>query len=354
MARGKDKNAKALSTKSSKGKASAKPTKQPEQTSPALPLELQQKCLDLFRNTLRPEHQSSTLLQEVKGHLYNRDFAQAFGKSDYLNIYASRWSPSRALGYMHILSDISGHILSSKPPPAADGPAHFRICCIGGGAGAELVAIAAWLSQHQANLPIVSIHCTLTLLDIATWDMIASTLYEAVSTPPELSKYASTAVRESNKALVEPKLYQSSFIQKDALEMDEGTIQNTFGDAELVTLMFTLNELYSTSIPKTQQMLARLTSAVRPGSHMLVVDSPGSYSAVSVNGTEKQYPMQWLLDYTLVGAGQKRKDGGEPSWEKIVSDDSRWFRFPQGLSYPMELENMRYQIHLYKRLGDAG
>ena len=57
--------------------------------------------------------------------------------------------------------------------------------------------------------------------------------------------------------------------------------------------------------------------------------------------------MKWLVDHVLLGEGEG-KDGAE--WEKIVEDDSRWFRLPEGLSYPIALENMRYQIHLYRRL----
>ena len=41
-------------------------------------------------------------------------------------------------------------------------------------------------------------------------------------------------------------------------------------------------------------------------------------------------------------------------WEKVVDEESKWFRLPPGLRYPIELENMRYQIHLYRRLPDGG
>ena len=59
--------------------------------------------------------------------------------------------------------------------------------------------------------------------------------------------------------------------------------------------------------------------------------------------------MQWLLDHTLLETLQKDT---EASWKKIVSDDSIWFRLSENLTYPVELENMRYQMHLYQRQHD--
>lgn len=108
--------------------------------------------------------------------------------------------------------------------------------------------------------------------------------------------------------------------------------------------MFTLNELYSTSVPKTQRLLKNLTASMREGAYLLVVDSPGSYSTVAINGVEKKYPMQWLLDHTLLGRHPETA-----LWEKVLTNESQWFRLPEGLEYPLELENMRYQIHLFRR-----
>jgi 25S rRNA (uracil2843-N3)-methyltransferase len=105
---------------------------------------------------------------------------------------------------------------------------------------------------------------------------------------------------------------------------------------------------------KTQQLLQQLTDNMTPGSCLLVVDSPGSYSTVSINGAEKKYPMQWLLDYTLLGQSAKtEKDQRLSQWEKLTSEDSQWFRLDESLQYPIDLEDMRYQIHLYRRLDDT-
>ncbi|KAF7186880.1 25S rRNA (uridine(2843)-N(3))-methyltransferase [Pseudocercospora fuligena] len=354
MARGNDKS-NASKTKLSGGRGTTAPKRAQPSDNTGLPLALQQKCLDVFRNALKPQDQSTAIVQEVKGHLYNRDFAKAFGTAEYLNVYAARWSPSRALGYMQILSDISKDLFpdqDGKISKITDERQNFRICCVGGGAGAELVATAGWISRNADALPFQRVEST--FVDIAAWNSVVSDLFRASTTPPELSKYASAAAREANTALLEQGSYKIDFQQLDALAIEDKECHELFSKADMVTLMFTLNELYTTSIPKTQKLLARLTTELRSGSYLLVVDSPGSYSAVSVNGAEKKYPMQWLLDYTLIGTGQKGKDDDRPKWQKLVSDDSRWFRLPQGLQYPIELENMRYQIHLYKRLDDTG
>ena len=79
-----------------------------------------------------------------------------------------------------------------------------------------------------------------------------------------------------------------------------------------------------------------------------MIDSPGSYSSINLNGTEKKYPMQWLLDHTLLQSGG---NDDTQTWTKIAEDDAKWFRLADELEYPIELENMRFQMHLYKRNG---
>lgn len=316
-------------------------------------LDLQQKCLNIFRDALKPAGDDSEALQEVKKHLFNRDFVQAFGKESYLRAYAGRWSPSRALAYHQVLIDVQDEVLRDSDRATGDGV--FRAVCIGGGAGAELVSLATWLyvARHSTTTPLRVEKVYATLLDIAAWDPVITELHQAVITPPSLSAYASAAVREANEAMLMKEAYSVEFQRMDALAITGSQCQAIVGRADLVTMMFTLNELYSTSVARTQQMLARITASSRPGNHLLVVDSPGSYSTVSINGADKNYPMHWLLDLTLVGS-QKQPNGEKatPKWRKLVTDESRWFRLPPGLKYAIELENCRYQIHLYRRTED--
>ena len=120
-------------------------------------------------------------------------------------------------------------------------------------------------------------------------------------------------------------------------------------------MLFTLNELYSTSMSATTSLLLTLTSLAAPGTLLLVVDSPGSYSTVKLGETEKKYPMQWMLDHTLLkqAAGVGDEGGGE-RWEKVGAEESRWWRMDrERLRYGVagvELEDMRMQWHLFRRL----
>ncbi|KAG7054693.1 DUF3115 domain-containing protein [Colletotrichum scovillei] len=220
----------------------------------------------------------------------------------------------------------------------------INILSIGGGA-AELAALAAYLSQQPAYLK-----GTITCLDAAPWAPVVSKLHAALTVPPPASRYANEA-QATAAALVEPAArLSSSFSHLDALAMSRDQLSQTMGkEALLITLLFTLNELYTAAgIGKTTAFLLNLTATVPLGSLLLVVDSPGSYSEAAVGKESKKYPMQWLMDHTLVNKPQK--DGVFPGcrWEKVESNDSVWFRLAESLNYPIPLENMRYQMHLYR------
>ncbi|TKA83373.1 hypothetical protein B0A55_01036 [Friedmanniomyces simplex] len=328
----------------------------PDESEGTVPLELQQKCLTIFRDALRPSADDVAVLQEVKGHLYNRDFAAAFAKEEYLRVYASRWSPSRALGYVRVLADIQDHLLPDDELArlGQSDQESLEIVCLGGGAGAEVIALGGWWSVVTRSMPKIALQAR--FVDIAAWNDTVETLHKQCVTAPEISKYASAAAREANRPMLSGDAFSCHFHQQDVLDWPENVVHTVITPTtKLVTLFFTLNELYSASIPKTQHLLSQLTAALPANGFLLVVDSPGSYSTVSINGAERKYPMQWLLDHTLLSDSQQ-KAGIETAarWEKVVSDESRWFRLPLGLEYPIELENMRYQMHLYRRLATKG
>ena len=196
----------------------------------------------------------------------------------------------------------------------------------------------------------------LQLLDTAHWQDVVHQLHNGLTKSPPLSKYASAAAKAASSSLIADGDVVVKFRSEDVF----GTTQNQLDDLlgmrpMLLTLLFTLNELYTTSIGKTTAFLLKLTMAIKSGSLLLVVDSPGSYSQTNVGADARKYPMHWLLDHTLLEAQNgksARKDGqeGPASWTKIVSEDSKWFRMPEDLRYPIPLENMRYQMHLYRRL----
>lgn len=356
-----------------------------------LPLELQQLVLDIFKDTFSTRFNDTlpSLIQEVKKCLYNRDFVDAFGKEEYLEAYAMRWSPSRALAYLDIfcsLPDLCSNVTSSsrgrnreaeQAPGSPEGDSldskgstqskrATKILCLGGGAGAEMVALAGYLrylnnqQPNRGRSPPAdtknSVRFHITAVDIADWSSILHNLSSIITTPPPLSPYASAFAKASNIPLVDPNSYEMQFLKQDVLNMEVDKLAAILKDTTLVTLMFTLNELYTTSMPLTTTLLLSLTFLLAPGALLLVVDSPGSYSTVSIGGdeeAERKYPMQWLLDHTLLESaaiGSSKNSTQERQWEKLESCGSRWFRLPDGLKYGLDLEDMRYQVHLYRRV----
>lgn len=385
--------------------------------SSAIPVELQQLLLNVFKNAFSTQFDDNlqAVIQNIKQQLFNRDFEKAFGSEAYLEAYAIRWSPSRALAYLEILCSLphlSNQLLDSSrggaaqsgeaehpagtceevaydthveeratvPPPYTLMPTRplgrIKIACLGGGAGAEVVAFAGYL-RYLCSSAISStqsskessdsgsgtrIDFDIAAVDIADWSMVVHTLSTGVSSLPPVSKYASAALKAVNAPLLNSDNFGVNFYREDVLNMDVQLMASILQDTSLVTLMFTLNELYTASMSGTTNFLLSLTYILEPGSLLLVVDSPGSYSTVDVgkdankddlSTTPKKYPMQRLLDHTLleastIGSSRNTTLGGQ--WEKLISDDSRWFRLPEELKYPIDLEDMRYQLHVYRRL----
>ncbi|KIX96379.1 uncharacterized protein Z520_07645 [Fonsecaea multimorphosa CBS 102226] len=357
----------------------------PEPRGLVLPADLQQLILDAFCRAFSFKHNQIELdatIQEVKGHLFRRDFARAFAKPEYLDAYALRWSASRALGYTSIflhddlqrvwngLAETTTTTPNANASPSSRG-AHLpraagacSVVCIGGGGGAEVAACAATARTLQLTSCRLAVH----VIDIADWSACLSKLGHALSTPPTLAPFAAeSGAKAANKSFTTSDEVSVRFSQHDILAIGEADFQSIMIGAHLCTIMFTLNELFTASIGRTTAFLLALTDTMSPGSWLLVVDSPGSYSEVKVgsessategqgeesedaNTKARRYPMKWLLDHTLLEVAGKTPEG-KSKWRKSVSDDSRWFRLSQQqpLKYPMELENMRYQIHLYQR-----
>lgn len=324
----------------------------------------QQRVLDVFRDAFGEVLSSPNLtatLRSVKQALFDRDFARAFGDPDHVSMYAARWSPTRALCYASVLSGLREYLepLAPSSLPAdttqadedegddegTEPPRSLKVLSIGGGA-AELVAFAAFLGASSSP-------GSITLLDSGPWDAVIAQLTTTLTTPPPLSKYASAAAKLSNAAMIPASRFTSAFLQHDALTLGRERLSSLVGDAPLlVTILFTLNELFTAGgIGKTTAFLLDLTSTVPVGSLLLIVDSPGSYSETSVGKDAKRYPMQWLLDRIMLGTRGEPVNGRR--WAKLESQDSVWFRLADALDYPIPLENMRFQMHLY-RAEDAG
>ncbi|KAE8353650.1 hypothetical protein BDV28DRAFT_103793 [Aspergillus coremiiformis] len=355
---------------------------------------------------------TKTLIQTIKSHLYNRDFDSAFTDAgeDLLRAYALRWSAARALGYAGVFRSLLTVLLRQDGLISSTGPNH--VLCIGGGAGAEIVALAAaWRdvmdeadqgemlsagvtgvsldgsdrpgseSAQKASMGAISKSArhpalSVTAVDIADWSSVVDRLSYTIRSP------AVPGSKSHPAPLLHPGAgsddgdaagFAVRFSRSDVLSMSEdqlkGLLHCSTPDREssrdatvMVTLMFTLNELFSTSMAGATAFLLRTTDLLQPGTLLLVVDSPGSYSTLKLGkgkareGTgsstvqERQYPMKFLLDHTLLSVA-------EGKWERIYSQDSRWWRRDATrLGYDVGegagLEDMRYQVHIYRRLAN--
>lgn len=317
----------------------------------------QQRLLDNFTTALGPILEADNfteLLRDIKQALFERDFAAAFGRGEYLDAYAARWSPTRALCYAGIFRHhLPRHLKSLTPrqdnvsSPASS--SHVKMVCIGGCA-AEHVAFASYL-QSQSLSPSSSAHSgSLTLIDSASWSSVSTKFQNTLTSPIPLSKYASEAARVANMpVLSKPDQLNLQVLQQDALQVKEAQWADIFTNASIsaavvVTLFFTLNELYSEGgIIQTTKFLRALEASLPDQSLLLVVDSPGSYSEAALGKDKKRYPMQWLLHHTLTDP-----ESTAQHWSRLESHDSIWFRLPEQLKYPIPLEHMRYQLHLYR------
>lgn len=371
-----------------------------------LPLELQQLLLNIFRDTFPASQDFDALkpvLQEVKDALFQRDFERAFGKAEFLEAYAVRWSPSRALGYANVIAWLCEDVGRGLRwvEGLLDRKETSNVVCVGGGA-AEVMAFGAAMrylrpdlvgrpesgevtaSEDAANnLEKLSMSegslrsLDLTLIDTADWSEVVGKLQAGLATAPILHKYASASARASNASFIAPEAMKTTFVKNDVLrsgiQQEDAVTKSTpiwglwdRSRPTLITLLFTLNELYSDSISKTTAFLLEITKHACKDSLLLVIDSPGSYSETSIGSTavddegavveKKKHPMHWLMEYALLGKFSGSRGNGEEGsekevlWEKIYSEESRWFRLLEGLKYPVSLENMRFQIHLFKRL----
>ncbi|KJZ79663.1 hypothetical protein HIM_01132 [Hirsutella minnesotensis 3608] len=358
-AKAKSKTPSASSTRASKNGAASPLPSTSATTLHAQDTKDQQRLLNLFSDAfahLLSSDEFPGALQEIKQALFNRDFAAAFATESKVEAYAARWSPTRALCYAGILLGIRDHleqILSEDQREATpvtsshdevQGNAQvladsktLRVLSVGGCA-AEQIAFASFLSSTARR-------GTLILLDSAPWSHVIDLLQNEITSAPALSKYASAAAKASNRPLLRDSHMSTTFFQHDVLSLPQSRLAELLGmEPLLVTLLFTLNELYTNGgLSKTTKFLQSLGETLPSQSLLLVVDSPGSYSEAAVGKDKKCYPMQWLLNHTLL-------DTETPgcSWEKLESHDSIWFRLPEELSYPIQLENMRYQMHLYR------
>lgn len=327
-----------------------------------LPVDLQQLILDIFRVTFPASQEFADLkplLSHINEALLQGSYETAFRTEESREGYAIRWSPSRALVHANVLEQVCDEHGDSpwvERLVGDSGDVPTKVLCFGGGA-ADVMAMAAVLRYRRAAAvgkpsttsspsspppnPLFELH----LIDAADWSGVVLKLTTGLAKPPELSKYASAAARARNASFLSPEALRTKCTQAQILDLTQEDLRSIIDpDITLVTLLFTLNDLYTTSIRRTTSFLLKLSAAVPMGCLLLVVDAHNASS--TADGIEDAqagaYPMSWLLDKALL---PKRE------WEKMMGDTNRLFKFPEkGLSYPAGLENLKIQVHLFRRV----
>ncbi|KAJ6258854.1 hypothetical protein Dda_5749 [Drechslerella dactyloides] len=311
--------------------------------------------LTVFHDTFAPLFTPAlpAIIQDVKQALYQRDYVAAFDSPQKLQAYAARWSVARALAYFDM---IAGHWWSTDVTQrfTQRSSSPLNVTCIGGGAGAELVGIAAAFSlfaskpgEESENDRPDAPRLDITLLDFAAWNPIVESLYGTLT---------------DEHSTRQPQLYlpKSTFSvvchQQDILSTLSDVTVSSLASADIVTILFTAGELYSQSPTAATKLFVSLHAVTKPGALLVVVDSAGGFEELDVlkksgeassSSSIGGYKLGFLLDKTLTSRDR---------WETVASDDSRWWRVPpqlkDGAAYPLDLENMRCLVRVYRRSDD--
>ncbi|SCU90942.1 LANO_0D10330g1_1 [Lachancea nothofagi CBS 11611] len=294
-----------------------------------------QNVIDLFKVTFdqelyRDDRQTlSDAIQSVKTELYNRNYAAAFDSTEKRTAYCCRWSPSRAIAYTSLFCHLDAvrDIVQSNT--------NSEILCIGGGAGGELVSIAsifapsidfnAKYSTNKTELQNKTLR--VKLVDIADWTTEVQRLTEKLQETWLFDHAADLDIQSINK---------------DVLKMAPEDLN--LPSLNLITLLFTTNELFMAEKASSIRFFQRLNKDCASGCHLLIVESAGSYSHITV-GTKK-FPIQYLIDTLLLG---KRGQESTGAWDLVQEHDSLWYRSKDEIDYPLKVENMRFFYRLYRK-----
>ncbi|KAI5955392.1 hypothetical protein CANMA_004630 [Candida margitis] len=260
-----------------------------------------------------------SFIQKVKSHLYNRDYIAAFDDDNKRFGYASRWSPSRALAYASLFSSLLPVKEMLQEPENVK-----RVLCVGGGASSEVVGLGAVFCRLKEYHPNSPSQLDINVVDIADWSTVVS----------HLSTYMKQNWLHKEHSL------NTRFVNEDILSAKIDDLATL----DLVTLLFTTNELFAEKRKETIKFLHTLSNGCKKGSLLLIAESAGSFSHITIGN--KQFPVQFLIDTILVG---KQGEGNGP-WEIISENDSTWYRINEKeVAYPLKLENMRFFYRLYRK-----
>jgi 25S rRNA (uracil2843-N3)-methyltransferase len=123
------------------------------------------------------------------------------------------------------------------------------------------------------------------------------------------------------------------FQQADVLEAS-AALMKMVATSHILTLLFTLNELFEQSLLGTLSALGNIISKMAKGSLLIIADSFSDMSEVELKG--KKYRVTLLLD-NLNGL------------KRLHADDSRWYRVNKKFKYPVALQNVHYFLRVYQK-----
>lgn len=320
-------------------------------------------------------------IQKIKGLLYDKKWLEVFcGPEGLLESYAGRWVPSRAACFRELMGQLVGEVFdgegdvdqqlgqlslggdesdkdeeeaeeegqeekgedkegSEKVGKEASGnaspaekPTH-HILSLGGGAGSELLAISALIRSTLLARPRSHPSWTWTGIDIGNWHNVLKKLEGAVRMDWEITEDMLEVeyVKGDLIASIKPTAAKEGEKEDGDGEIMEGIAWGpidwkgllTRKSPALITLFFTLAELLTQSRPLTLSLFATLTTQCKPGTLFLIADSASDISEFAIGSEGRKWPAWMVVDAMLTGKGK--------GWEKVRGEDSRWFRFEEGV-----------------------
>lgn len=336
---------------------------------PALLIERQLlTALSLTLETALSDPNLSVKIQQIKALLYAKRFLEVFEREQWLDVYAARWVPSRVLAFREIFSEVG--LLDRRAEIAGilgrDGSGKGKtdgaqsVVCLGGGAGSEYVALAGIVAQQmttqegqdtprEASEDPLDVH----LIDIGPY-------------APLIERFTTDTIPRLVTSLnaITATFHQTDILSPSADALLRSLLQrDAAAPPPIITLLFTLTELFLQSRPATITFLQKLTALAPRGTLFLIVDAANEEaSAVNVGKEGRSWSLATVMDgllcavpTTTAPTGDEPATGPGPraraGWKKLEAEDSKWFRLREGLQehYPIKLENARYWLRLYRR-----
>jgi 25S rRNA (uracil2843-N3)-methyltransferase len=251
-----------------------------------------------------------TIIQNIKSFLYDKQFLKVFEDESVLDAYAARWVPSRALAFREIIggSEYLTRVLEGRKAGGVDkGKSkevedeeldRTRVICLGGGAGSELLALAALVSPQNSvpagepipkkpedddeeaePIQVATAYptCDIHLVDLGPYQSLLAKFTTALHEHMPTTRFTQTFHQADILAPSEPDLFET-LIPEDS------------SSPTIITLLYTLTELFIQSRPATINLLTRITRNSPKGTLFLVVDSANEEaSALGVGKEGRSY-----------------------------------------------------------------